>query len=758
MNADTVTPSLSSAYILPLIEAHREARVVGAKAARLSALLQKGEPVPDGFCVIGTGEAALARAREAYRLLGTDTMVAVRSSASAEDDSETSFAGQFETVLNVRGEQALAAALERCWASVFGERAEAYRAHSGRADAGPIHMAALIQRMVQARAAGVAFSANPLTGARDEVVIEAVSGLGDILVSGEVTPDRFTVGARGDIQVQTASVMEPALNENQAREIMRLIRRIEADAGVPQDIEWAFDDTSLWLLQARPITALPEAVEWISPIPSAKWMKDLMAGEWVTEPLSPLGATTTLETMAVAREQWSAWPPLPKVQAPGHTLINGWLYMRADGRPLTLIANILTSMLSILTGTMSGHRRVRRLWPQRIMSLDTLEKVDLSSLPDSGLQTHIAQLLHSLGAWWMEVAFFRSFARVGEQILDQFHIPGLTQAGALFRGNKSLLLEAERSLRRVARNETSAEDHLARFGHFVESADPIHPTLRESPDHLAWQIEAARLSKQDPDERLAVIRRERAAAEAAIKRLGGFRGYFARQLLAAGQSHAAHTDDAVFHFQRALAGLRAAFLEKGRRLIKAGVLDAVDDVFYLEGNELWPKTNIPDIRARVAERRASREQQRHLAPPPFIPPVSDPAWTDDPNLKRMPASLRAAMLERGVAQRDGRRVLVGTPGSPGRTRGIARVVTSTADFARFQSGDILVAHATSPIWTPLFGIAAGAVTEVGGPFAHAAIVAREFGIPLVDGALDATRLIADGTPVVIDGSVGIVEF
>ena len=117
----------------------------------------------------------------------------------------------------------------------------------------------------------------------------------------------------------------------------------------------------------------------------------------------------------------------------------------------------------------------------------------------------------------------------------------------------------------------------------------------------------------------------------------------------------------------------------------------------------------------------------------------------------------APLLERGLRVRDGRRVVVGSPASPGVTRGIARVVAGPDDFGRFHPGEVLVAHATSPIWTPLLAIAAAAVTEVGGPFSHAAIVAREFGIPLVDGAIDATRVIADGTPVVVDGTSGMVQ-
>jgi pyruvate,water dikinase len=115
------------------------------------------------------------------------------------------------------------------------------------------------------------------------------------------------------------------------------------------------------------------------------------------------------------------------------------------------------------------------------------------------------------------------------------------------------------------------------------------------------------------------------------------------------------------------------------------------------------------------------------------------------------------MFGRGVSESDGKRVLVGSPSSPGRAEGIARVISGPEDFARFNKGDVLVAQATSPIWTPLLGIAAAAVTEVGGPFAHAAIVAREYGIPLVDGATDATRVIPDGAKIVVDGTAGIVE-
>ena len=211
----------------------------------------------------------------------------------------------------------------------------------------------------------------------------------------------------------------------------------------------------------------------------------------------------------------------------------------------------------------------------------------------------------------------------------------------------------------------------------------------------------------------------------------------------------------MFHFQRVLALLRATYLEAGRRLARAGGIERAEDVFYLTRPEL---TGPPaDHSSRVTQRRELRERRKRLAPPPFIPALSDPAWDRDPTLKIVSSIMGKTVLRRGLQERHGKRVLVGTPGSPGRARGTARRIAGPEDFPRFQPGDVLVAHATTPLWTPLFNIACAAVTEVGGNFSHAAIVAREFGIPLVNGALDATRDIADGTPILVDGSAGVVE-
>jgi phosphohistidine swiveling domain-containing protein len=753
MQATLARDTETDIRIIPLAQAAGLPEV-GGKASRLADLMTAGEHVPDGFCVLGQGDPAVAAALEAYRRMGTDVPVAVRSSASAEDGTDASFAGQFETVLGVRGEADLAAALTTCWESLSADRVTAYVKRRGlEGPAASLTMSVLVQRMVPARAAGVVFSADPLSGARDVVVVHAVNGLGDRLVSGEVSPDRYRLAVVGGVQVERAGPEDPALNDDEARQVATLVRRIAEAEGTPQDAEWAIDANGLWLLQARPMTALPPVATWQSPIPGAKWVKDMQAGEWATEPLSPLGATTTFEAMATARERYRGWPPIPKSFEPGHILINGWLYMRVGGPLWTFVANIAASMVTLLSIGLDGHRRVKRRWGRRLAELDESTRVEPAKMDVADLRQHTERLLDALGWWWIEVSFFASLARVGQQFVGRN--PGLPDPGALFRGNDSPLLESERVLRRAARDPGELPEYVARFGHMVESADPIHPTLAESPEAQRWQLAAARADREGPDERLIRLVAERARAQQVVNTIKGPRGFVARRAMAAGQSHAAHTDDAVFHFQRVLALLRTAFLAQGKRLADAGVLARIEDVFYLAAGELWATEG--DQRDVVAARRALRDGQKKLSPPPLIPPPDDPSWANDRMMNVMPPEMRARLIERGLRVRDGRRVVVGTPASPGIAKGLARVIGGPDEFGRFQPGDVLVAHATSPIWTPLLAIAAAAVTEVGGPFAHAAIVAREFGIPLVDGALDATKVIVDGTPVVVNGSTGIVE-
>ena len=211
--------------------------------------------------------------------MGDDVPVAVRSSATAEDLPQASFAGQQDTYLNVVGAEAVVDAVRRCWASLWTERAVSYRATNG-IDPRAVRLAVVVQRMVDAEVSGVMFTANPVTGKRRQTVIDASAGLGEAVVSGAVNPDHFVVDTAsgeilerqpGDKRVAIVAVpgggthqVEPAggedelsISDAQVRALAALGARVEAHYGAPQDTEWAIDgEGGIWLLQARPITTL----------------------------------------------------------------------------------------------------------------------------------------------------------------------------------------------------------------------------------------------------------------------------------------------------------------------------------------------------------------------------------------------------------------------------------------------------------------------------------------------------------------------
>ncbi len=249
------------ALVLALTEVGQESLpLVGGKGAQLGAMLRAGLPVPDGFCVTteayraGMSDELRAAIARGYQALGSPP-VAVRSSATAEDLPDASFAGQQETYLNVSGDDAVVAAVQDCWKSMFTERAVAYRRDRNIPDAA-VAMAVVVQRMVAAEAAGVLFTVHPVSGAIDELVIEAALGLGDKVVSAQMTPDRYRVKRRAPHHVieregeETAAVLAPLLGQ-----IAELGLACERLLGRAADVEWAVTDGRVFLLQMRTVTA-----------------------------------------------------------------------------------------------------------------------------------------------------------------------------------------------------------------------------------------------------------------------------------------------------------------------------------------------------------------------------------------------------------------------------------------------------------------------------------------------------------------------
>src|SRR5688572_4847351 len=278
----------------------------GHKAATLALLRNLGFDVPDGFVIPAGVQASHDDIAAALARLG-DGPVAVRSSGLAEDLPDASFAGQYDTLLNVAGAEAVLEAAAACVQSAHDGRIESY-GHVVR----PV--AVLVQQMVEAEAAGVAFSANPLTGNRDEVRVSATRGLGDQLVSGAIDADEWLVThEHATVIAQPQKAIGPEL----ARRVAALARKAEAARLAPQDIEWAVAGDRLWLLQSRPITALPVAPDIEAP--KGSWQKD---AAHFPEPLSPFAASAMLPSadqfLDDAIATWGLLPDSMQFRVIGH--------------------------------------------------------------------------------------------------------------------------------------------------------------------------------------------------------------------------------------------------------------------------------------------------------------------------------------------------------------------------------------------------------------------------------------------------------
>src|SRR5215207_4891967 len=314
--------------------------VLGGKAAVLAELLAAGFPVPPGIVVTAAAlddpdlDAQLASMADC---LGGDRF-AVRSSGAAEDLPDASYAGQYETYLNVPP-TGLGDAVRRCFAAAASERVKAYHDQHG---GGAAAMAVLVQAMVDPRCAGVAFTAHPVTGDRTQTVVTAVAGLGDPLVSGEATGEEWTISP-GSMAAMTrpAPRGDPVLTRGQATAVAQLATRV-ADRydGRPQDIEWAIDhDGRLWLLQARPMTALPEPVSWTPPGPGL-WMRNFRLGEWLPEAVTPLFATWLLPVLEDG--YLDGMHQTVGLRVPfRYALVNGWYYNAAPIPSPKLLSRVL---------------------------------------------------------------------------------------------------------------------------------------------------------------------------------------------------------------------------------------------------------------------------------------------------------------------------------------------------------------------------------------------------------------------------------
>ena len=737
------TETAPSSAVIGLAEA-TDTAIAGRKAAGLARLLGHGLRVPGGFVVTGTADLSSREVIDAIaaQLAGLAGAVAVRSSSTVEDLSDASFAGMYETVLGVDGIDAVVAAIEMVRASGRSDRVSAYH-HEEAATPSP-EMAVLVQRMVPAEAAGVAFGADPLTGDRTATIVSAVAGLGDRLVSGEAASEDWAVGPSG-ARLRREAV--GAIDAVAALQVSDLVRQIEAIDGAPVDIEWAIAGGTVFLLQARPMTALPDVVSWDPGLPGA-WLRGFRLGEWLGGPVTPLFESWGLTRIERAMDRTIGGLIGMDPPQPGHVVVNGWYYYGGLNLVPTsavaglgqLVRHIIPSFIvrprkavmafPRLAGL--GVRQAEREWRTEILpgyrALVERSRAEVETAEPSDLAALVDRLADAAGRYFGYVTQVAGYSSKAEVPLARFY--GANLRPRIGGSHLDLLVALGQRPQGIA-------------PHALRSLDWSEPTLGESGS--AFDEGAARhRHEQAADRRRAA----EAAARDALAIDAKLRARFDR-LLATAQHYALVREEQIGDFSLAWPVMQRAIARLAEHLVERGVLSDPDQVHFLEREEIDAALG-PDalpLDARCEERRTTWRRQSRLAAPL--------------TLGRLPKMIARVVDEATEAIRgslgDPGDAIVGIPASPGRATGPVRIIRGVAEFHRVQPGDILVCPVTAPAWTALFGTVAAVVTDTGGVAAHASIVAREYGLPAVVGTGDATWRLRDGDLVEVDGSTGVVR-
>jgi phosphohistidine swiveling domain-containing protein len=862
-------------YVLSLGNQRATLESVGGKGASLARLLRAGMPVPGGFHVTtaayerfvadndlesgiraalekvdASKSDALTKASEkigdlilradmpeevsgaiseAYTGLDQDEpAVAVRSSATMEDLPGASFAGQQATSLNVRGEDELFEAVRRCWASLWSARAIAYRERQG-FDHDRAAIAVVVQRLIPAEVSGILFTANPVSGARDEVVVNAVRGLGEAVVGGLATPDSFTLDRTtlavrerktGLQEVETVlaehgtterplepeRATQPTLEDAQLARLAQIGIDIEELFGTPQDIEWAYVDGRIWVLQARPITNLPPApledVRWDPSFPDSAWWRRQVV-ENMPEPLSPLfdelylreGLELSIDAM-MEFFRMTYFRVEDFVDRPLFTTINGYAYTRANYKPFGWSAVPMFLRVTVDEFRMMFGKEMLAYWreealPAYLTKVERWKAEDVASAPNERLLAGVRELAHEDARYWFACVLMLARAKVTDALLGRF----LTMvapsrnliSGMFLRGFPSPALDAEAELTELAERIRASDDlrtvvtatpaadlpevlrstpvgqdlltafsrYLERYGHQVYNLDFVAPTQADAPLPVLLSLKAiVERPGLDPRSRQQAIVAERdELVEETALAFDPVRRKLFRILLGWAQRFGPDREQALFHMGAGWPTLRRLALELGRRLAESGSLLAAEDIFFLETSEIKEGISArdsgqakPKLVNLAHGRRELREARKRLHPPPVVPP--------DYKVRMGPFDMSAFETQRRNVPEG--TTLRGFAVSPGQVSAPASVIRSPDEFLRMEPGTILVCPTTTPAWTPLFSQASGLVTDVGGVLAHGSIVAREYDIPAVLGTGVATQRIRSGQMIRVDGDAGTV--
>lgn len=733
-----------------------KAEKVGQKAATLSELKRSGYPVPDA-CVLLPGDdpKPLIQALQPSR----ENPLIVRSSAIGEDSESASAAGQYESIANITDRVLLLPAILRCLESYEQESAVKYRRDRGISDAS---MVVLIQQQVRGVFSGVAFSRDPITRQGDTVLIEALPGTADRVVSGQETPESYQVNVREvgadwrlpediTLEIEGAGTVPGRI----IQQVAYLARHLEEYFhGVPQDIEWSFDGETLWVLQSRSITTL-------SPIWTRKIAAEVIPGAirpltWsINRPLT-CGVWGKIFTIVLGNRasglDFTETATLHYSHAYFNATLLGQIFRRM-GLPAeslefltrgakfskppigSTIAN-LPGLLRLLQREMRLEKdfaRDEQLYFRPMLLKFGQFSPEAETLPELIYQIQQNLELLERATYYsilapLSAALRKAIFRVRDEDLDNCDTPevaALRSLADLAASARSVLKDSETDvftqLAQTAQGQTilkQFEQLLDQYGYLSEvGTDIAVPTWREQPQPVRELFKQFCLSPAP------------APATPQIKNKGV-------------QRRIALKGKVTEVYSRLLAELRWRFVAIEQLWLKSGILTEPGDLFFLTYAEIEQAVTDPDLPARfphlIEQRRSQFDYDRQLSPIPQL------VYGDNPPAPSLPTWQASDRLQ-------------GIGASAGQVEGTIRVLRSLNGSIDVDRETILVVPYTDSGWMPVLARVGGLIAEVGGRLSHGAIVAREYRIPAVMDVSHATEILQDGQRVRIDGQQGTIE-
>ncbi|MGC6177016.1 PEP/pyruvate-binding domain-containing protein [Lacrimispora sp. 38-1] len=797
-------------YVMKFSEIRKEdISAAGGKGANLGELFNAGFPVPNGFCITSRAfddymkrngfdtpssknnltSENIAKGQlwkeledeiaEYYHALAPDLKVAVRSSATAEDLPEASFAGQQETYLNIQGLEQLYLSVKKCFASLFSSRAAAYRKQTN-FDTIKISLSVVVQCMVNSEISGVLFTVDPVSKNKSRMMLNASWGLGESIVSGKVTPDIYIYdrdhrqiiekrlgdkkilicySADGTEEKETSSQLrsEFSLTEKQAIEIFELGRKTEQHFQCPQDLEWAISQNRLYLLQARPITTLN--VKNNSEIQLTKSQRAVL-NNWIEHCPTPLYPLDVAPCLLVDEAKNKVFHELGIFVESELTMAdNGLLSLSAGKIHISPKIFNIPFLLRSFTDYSINSARTNDSFHTIRKELTTIEKTDPSSLASKALIRQIMELMElseELAYTRFRYNIFPSVAvsklihhdlkKIDKNMNEYDLLSNLSYktwnlnielkklSGYIHSSPEleQLFMELDRTNPRAMSEflsnqpyfKAKLQNFLNEFGWKSNSSYCAFGSVSwfENPDSLFSMLKVLQNSgrNEEASDKFQNIMTK------ITKQFDKKKARRLKTKIEEIRAYHVNREESLYMIEMCYGLARRAAFELANRFPQ--LFKQADDIRYLTLNEVYElPDNITDLKELISVRKFNRQKNEVL-------------WSGF-----------------SIGTKTGtQNILTGVSGNGGRCRGRVRKILTQQAFDKMQPGDILLCRYTDPSWTPLFVLASAVISDTGGPLSHSAIVAREYNIPAVLGIGNATDLLEDGDEVFVDGSSGKV--